>query len=186
VAFHMIDFLDAGGRRPVLRAQLRKESAAFAALDRMANALKPAHNIRATKAPNSEAEAADPSSLNDAAAANVATARGATVDPADSVFEAAQFLRGKILGDRAAPDPDRDVTYYVVIPFDRNVDGFIVPGVAQETISIETAERRARRLAGEHAGVIAFSRTGNAGTGDFQDAVILLQVGDVDLNALGW
>ena len=35
------------------------------------------------------------------------------------------------------------------------------------------AERRARALALEHAGALAFSRTGNPATGEFQDAVIL-------------
>ncbi|MGA2795256.1 MAG: hypothetical protein ABSE69_17360 [Roseiarcus sp.] len=36
----------------------------------------------------------------------------------------------------------------------------------------------------EHAGAVAFSRTGNPATGEFQDAMILAQFGEVDLDAL--
>ena len=46
------------------------------------------------------------------------------------------------------------------------------------------AERRARSLALEHAGALAFSRTGDPTTGEFQDAVVLAQFGDVDLDSL--
>jgi hypothetical protein len=51
-----------------------------------------------------------------------------------------------------------NVTCYVVVPFDRN----------------------------EHvlSGAVAFSRTGDASTGEFGDAVILAQFGEVDLEAL--
>jgi len=42
------------------------------------------------------------------------------------------------------------------------------------------AERRARALALEHAGTLAFSRTGNPATG----AVILARFGEVDLDSL--
>ena len=47
------------------------------------------------------------------------------------------------------------------------------------------AERRARALALEHAGALAFSRTGDPTTGEFQDAVILARFGEVDLDSLG-
>ena len=47
------------------------------------------------------------------------------------------------------------------------------------------AERRARALALEHAGALAFSRTGDPATGEFQDAVILARFGEVDLDLLG-
>ncbi len=46
------------------------------------------------------------------------------------------------------------------------------------------AERRARALALEHTGALAFSRTGNPATGEFEDAVILAQFGEVDLDSL--
>jgi hypothetical protein len=47
------------------------------------------------------------------------------------------------------------------------------------------AERRARALALEHAGALAFSRTGDPTTGEFRDAVILARFGEVDLDSLG-
>ena len=45
------------------------------------------------------------------------------------------------------------------------------------------AERRARALALEHAGAVAFA--GDPATGEFQDAVILARFGEVDLDSLG-
>jgi hypothetical protein len=39
-------------------------------------------------------------------------------------------------------------------------------------------------LAIEHAGAVAFSRIGDPSTGEFQDAMILAQFGEVDLDAL--
>lgn len=76
------------------------------------------------------------------------------------------------------------VTYHVVVPFDRDGEGDLKPGEAQEATSAGAAERRARSLAVEHAGAVAFSRTGDPATGEFEDAVVLAQFGDVDLNAL--
>jgi hypothetical protein len=76
------------------------------------------------------------------------------------------------------------VTYYVVVPFDRNAEGGLTAGEAKETPSATSAERQARLVALAHAGAVAFSRTGDPSTGEFQDAVILAQFGEVDLNAL--
>jgi len=76
------------------------------------------------------------------------------------------------------------VTYHVVVAFDRNDEGELKPGEPQEAPTAGAAERRARALAAEHAGTVAFSRTGDPTTGDFPDAVVLAQFGDVDLNAL--
>ena len=76
------------------------------------------------------------------------------------------------------------VTYHVVVAFDRDEEGDLRPGEAQEVMSPFVAERRARALALEHAGALAFSRTGNPATGEFQDAVILARFGDVDLHSL--
>ncbi len=77
-----------------------------------------------------------------------------------------------------------NVTYFVVVPFDRNEEGDLVAGDAEEATGALSAERGARLLAIEHAGAVAFSRTGDPSTGEFQDAVILAQFSDVDLNAL--
>ena len=76
------------------------------------------------------------------------------------------------------------MTYHVVVAFDRNEEGDLKPGEAQEVMSSIVAERRARALALEHVGALAFSRTGNPATGEFEDAVILAQFGEVDLNSL--
>jgi len=76
------------------------------------------------------------------------------------------------------------VTYYVVVPFDRDESGSLVAGEGQEAPSAFAAERKARAFALQHAGAVAFSRTGDPATGEFQDAVVLAQFGEVDLNAL--
>jgi hypothetical protein len=77
-----------------------------------------------------------------------------------------------------------NVTYYVVVPFDRNEAGDLVAGAAQEATSALAAERGARSLVLQHAGAVAFSRTGDPSIGEFQDAVILAQFGEVALDAL--
>jgi hypothetical protein len=76
------------------------------------------------------------------------------------------------------------VTYYVVVTFDRTDDGELRPGEPWEARSAQGAERRAASIARLHAGVVAFSRTGDPATGDFENAEILSQTGDVDLDAL--
>jgi hypothetical protein len=76
------------------------------------------------------------------------------------------------------------VIYFVVVPFDRNADGDLAAGAAKEAISAGAAERGARELALRHAGAVAFSRTGDPSTGEFEEAVILAQFGDVDLSEL--
>ena len=76
------------------------------------------------------------------------------------------------------------MTYHVVVAFDRDEKGDLTPGEAREVMSPLVAERRARALALEHAGALAFSRTGNPATGEFLDAVILAQFGEVDLDSL--
>jgi hypothetical protein len=77
-----------------------------------------------------------------------------------------------------------NVTYYVVVPFDWDDDGVLSAGQAQEASNAFAAERRARTIAHQHAGVVVFSRAGDPSIGEFQDAVILAQFGEVDLNAL--
>ena len=76
------------------------------------------------------------------------------------------------------------MTYHVVVAFDRDAQGDLKPGEGREVMSPVVAERRARALVLEHAGAVAFSRTGNPATGEFQDAMILAQFGEVDLDAL--
>jgi hypothetical protein len=74
------------------------------------------------------------------------------------------------------------VTYYVVLAFIRSEDGDVVATEPREAPNADRAVRMARSLAATepHCGAIAFSRTGDPAVGDFEDAVILQAIGDVD------
>ena len=50
------------------------------------------------------------------------------------------------------------VTYYVVVTFDRDREGVLKPGEAQEAPNASIARRRADELIETHAGAIAFAR----------------------------
>jgi hypothetical protein len=78
------------------------------------------------------------------------------------------------------------VTYYVALAFTRSEDGGIVACEPKEARSSNQAIRMAGLLAAEegHCGAIAFSRTGDPALGDFEDAVILKTVGEVDSGLL--
>ncbi len=71
------------------------------------------------------------------------------------------------------------VTYHVALPFLRSEDGDLVAGEAQERQSAGAAESLARRMAETVPGAVAFSRTGDPATGEFGDAVVLRQFGEV-------
>lgn len=71
------------------------------------------------------------------------------------------------------------VTYYVSLPFVRNEDGDLVAGEAQDRQTARAAEIAARRMAETMAGAVAFSRTGDPATGDFDDAIVICSFGDV-------
>ena len=71
------------------------------------------------------------------------------------------------------------VTYYVALPFVRNEEGELVPGEAQDRQSAGAAESLARKLALTSAGAVAFSRTGEPATGEFEDAVVIRTFGKV-------
>ena len=78
-------------------------------------------------------------------------------------------------------------TYYVALAFMRSEEGGdIVACDPKEARSSEHAMRLAASLAAEegHCGAIAFSRTGDPALGDFEDAVILKTVGEVDVGLL--
>ena len=81
------------------------------------------------------------------------------------------------------------MTYYVALAFKRSEEnGDIVAGDPKEARSAEQAIRMAGRLAvvEGHCGAIAFSRTGDPALGDFEDAVILKAVGEVDVGLSDW
>ena len=78
------------------------------------------------------------------------------------------------------------MTYYVALAFMRSEDGGIVACEPKEARSSDQAIRMAGSLAAMegYCGAIAFSRTGDPGLGDFDDAVILKTVGEVDRGLL--
>ena len=79
------------------------------------------------------------------------------------------------------------MTYYVALAFKRSEDGGdIIACDPKEARSSEQAIRMAASMAKmeEHCGAIAFSRTGDPALGDFEDAVILKTVGEVDVGLL--
>jgi hypothetical protein len=79
------------------------------------------------------------------------------------------------------------VTYYVALAFMRSEDGDIVACEPKEAQSADQASRIANALAVSegHCGAIAFSRTGDPAIGEFDDAVILKTVGEVDRELAG-
>lgn len=70
------------------------------------------------------------------------------------------------------------ITYYVAIPFGRSEDGDLVAGEPKECQSEAAARSAASRLALINAGAIAFSRTGDPTTGDFEPAKIVARYGE--------
>ncbi len=79
-----------------------------------------------------------------------------------------------------------DITYYVALPFVATDDG-IAPGNPVECPSAHAAVSRAELLSRAHGncGAVAFSRSGDPGSGEFGDAEILKSFGEVpDLGAL--
>ncbi|MBR1206589.1 MULTISPECIES: hypothetical protein [unclassified Bradyrhizobium] len=69
-------------------------------------------------------------------------------------------------------------TYYVAQPFELTKGGHLVAGMPQQVQSEMAAIRRAESLA-RKGGAVAFSRTGDLSTGDFEDAKILRTFGQV-------
>jgi hypothetical protein len=76
------------------------------------------------------------------------------------------------------------ITYFVALPFDRNEEGELVAGEAREAQTDVAARRIASALAGGKAGAVAFSRTGDPATGEFEDAVILARYGETPDDAV--
>jgi hypothetical protein len=79
------------------------------------------------------------------------------------------------------------ITYFVALAFKRSEDnGEVVACDPKEARSAEQAIRMTGSLAVAegHCGAIAFSRTGDPAPGEFEDAVILKTVGEVDVGLL--
>jgi hypothetical protein len=192
VTYHMIDYLCGKRRKAVVRGEYRTQSAAFAAVDRIAHGRVDAQPgarrsaLRACETPVDSSAAFAEGSSKANTLGNVGAARltGKGTDILDVVSEATDFLAKKLCEHATQEDQPLHDTYYVVVPFDQNAQGELEPGLAREAISALLAERLARALAAEHAGAIAFSRSGDPETGEFQEPVVLATFGDVDLSAL--
>jgi hypothetical protein len=72
-----------------------------------------------------------------------------------------------------------NVTYYVAVGFRRDEEGELVALEPVEAQTSSSAISRARSFAAKEAGAVAFARTGDPDIGEFQDAVILLSLGEV-------
>ncbi len=75
-------------------------------------------------------------------------------------------------------------TCFVAVPFDRDEEGIPKPGEAEVLPSARVAVHRADELANTHAGAVAFARTGDKLAGELGDLMILVECGDVNLEAL--
>lgn len=71
------------------------------------------------------------------------------------------------------------ITYYVALPFMRTDDGDMIAGIPRECPSASNAIHVARRLATDGVGAVAFSRSGDPATGEFEEAVVLQTFGEV-------
>lgn len=71
------------------------------------------------------------------------------------------------------------MTYFVVQPFEMTRGGRLIASAAVPAQTGTQALRMAERPAKGKVGAVAFSRTGDPETGDFDDAVILGQFGQV-------
>lgn len=74
------------------------------------------------------------------------------------------------------------VTYHVFQPFVRTEPhGFVVAVEPKEMPTASRAVASVRSLVAPYVAGIAFSRTGDPETGDWEDAVVLAQAGEVPI-----
>lgn len=76
------------------------------------------------------------------------------------------------------------ITYYVSLGFTRNEEGDLVALDPVESQTPNVAISKARSFAATNAGGIAFSRTGDPNLGEFADAKVLWQSGEVPADLL--
>lgn len=84
----------------------------------------------------------------------------------------------------AKAEKPKMVTLCVVQPFEADGKGNVGPGQAYQASDGYTAVRKAQKLNDKVVGAIAFSRTGDMRTGEFDDAVLLGVFGAVPEDAL--
>ncbi|OCP04408.1 MULTISPECIES: hypothetical protein [unclassified Ensifer] len=71
------------------------------------------------------------------------------------------------------------ITYFVVQSFTLGSRGAFIADDPVPATGAEHARRLAEKLAANKAGVIAFSRSGDQATGEFEDATVLFISGDL-------
>ena len=77
------------------------------------------------------------------------------------------------------------ITYYVSMGFVRNEDGELVALDPFEAQTSSVLVSKARALAAKNAGAVAFSRSGDPDVGEFADAKVLWQGGEVPPDLIG-
>jgi hypothetical protein len=76
------------------------------------------------------------------------------------------------------------LTYFVALRFNRNDEGKFCADDAEECADATAAIQCAENMSKRSAGAIAFSRSGDPSTGEFEAAQVLQQFGDVPLDHL--
>ena len=76
------------------------------------------------------------------------------------------------------------ITYYVAIGFTRDEAGDLVALEPAESQTPGVAISKARSFASTNAGAVAFSRTGDPDVGEFDDAKVLWQSGEIPADLL--
>lgn len=71
------------------------------------------------------------------------------------------------------------VTYYIVQSFERGKKGMLIPDLPKQARDEAHCQLLAERLAAQKASVVAFSRTGDPDAGDWDDAVVIKQFGEL-------
>lgn len=71
------------------------------------------------------------------------------------------------------------VTYFVVQAYQRGKKGALIPDQPKQARDKNHCEVMAERIAQTSASVVAFSRRGDPETGDWDDAYVIAQYGDV-------
>lgn len=70
------------------------------------------------------------------------------------------------------------ITYFVVQTFQKGKKGALIPDLPRPAHDRSHCERVAEKLAQKSAGVVAFSRTGDPESDDWEDAMIISQYGE--------
>lgn len=71
------------------------------------------------------------------------------------------------------------ITYFVALPIVIGEDGELFAGEGVECRTAQEAARRASVLATTNAGAVAFSRSGDPASGEFEPAVVLARFGEL-------